>query len=159
MGIKDRITVITWARKVIGKHHHIESAQEKADQMLQQDKSFKGLFVELFQKALPHFWDEDDKLIYQFKYQALLVIVRLHHNKFEDMTQSLSGKVIIDKLVVEFELIDSLWTIGAQLPPISYVDHVELRVLSKEMESLEIPYGDQQKTIEKFGKMKYKLHQ
>ena len=25
IGIKDRIAVITWERKVIGKHHHIES--------------------------------------------------------------------------------------------------------------------------------------
>ena len=45
MGIKDRIVVITWARKVIGKHHHIESVQEKVDQILQQVKSFKGLFI------------------------------------------------------------------------------------------------------------------
>ena len=29
IGIKDMIAVITWARKVIGKHHHIESVQEK----------------------------------------------------------------------------------------------------------------------------------
>ena len=63
VGIKDRITVITWARKVIGKHHHIESVQAKADQMLQQVKSFKGLFTERFQKGPPSFWDEDGKLI------------------------------------------------------------------------------------------------
>ena len=30
MGIKDEIAVITWSNKVIGKHHHIESVQEKA---------------------------------------------------------------------------------------------------------------------------------
>ena len=34
MGIKDVISVITWANKVIGKHHHIESVQAKEDQML-----------------------------------------------------------------------------------------------------------------------------
>ena len=34
MDIKDKITVITWAIKVIGNHHHIESVQEKAYQML-----------------------------------------------------------------------------------------------------------------------------
>ena len=55
---------------------------------------------------------------------------------------------------MDFELVDSFRTIGAQLPPISYVDHVELRVLAKEMESLEIPSGDQWKTTENFGKMK-----
>ena len=34
MGIKDMTAVINWARKIIGKHHHIESVQAKADQML-----------------------------------------------------------------------------------------------------------------------------
>ena len=47
-------------------------------------------------------------------------------------------------------------TIGGQFPPIAYVEHVELRVLSREMENLEFPYGDQWKTIDKFGKMKYR---
>ena len=45
MGIKERILVITLEGNVIGKHHHIESIQEKAYQMLQQVKYFKGLFV------------------------------------------------------------------------------------------------------------------
>ena len=58
MGIKDIITIITWERKVIANHHHVESVQEKEDQMLQQVKYFKGLFIELFQKGLPSFWDE-----------------------------------------------------------------------------------------------------
>ena len=75
------------------------------------------------------------------------------------MNQSLIGKTIIDKLVVDFELVDSFRTIGSQLPPISYVDHVEIRVLAKEMENFEIPSGDQWKTIETLDKMKYRLHQ
>ena len=48
VGIGDRIIVITWARKFIGKNHHVESVQAKENQMLQQVKSFKGLFSELF---------------------------------------------------------------------------------------------------------------
>ena len=75
------------------------------------------------------------------------------------MTQPLSGKLIIDKLVVDFELVYSFRMFGAKLPLIYYVDHVELRVLYKEMKNLEVPFGDQWKTIEKFGKMKYRLHQ
>ena len=121
--------------------------------------NFKGSFVSLFQKGLPSFWEEDGILLSQTEYQALLVKSRLDHNKFEDMTQSLSGKVIINKLAVDFELVNMFRTIGAQLQPIFYVDHVELRVLEKEMASLELPSRDQWKTIEKFVKMKYKLHQ
>ena len=74
------------------------------------------------------------------------------------MTQSLLGKVIVDKLAMDFEIVDSFRMIGAKLPPISYVDHVELRILAKEMTNLEVSFGYQWKTIEKFGKMKYTLH-
>ena len=80
--------------------------------MVHQVKSFKGLFVELFQKGLPPFWDEDGKLISQYEYQALLVKVRLDHKKFQDMTKSLSRKFIVDKMVVDFEFINSFRTIG-----------------------------------------------
>ena len=120
--------------------------------MLYQVKSFKELFKELFQKGVPYFLDEYSKLIYQYEYQALLVKVRLDHRKFKDMTQSLTGKAIIDKLAMDFEILDSFKMIGANIPPISYVDHVDLRVLDKEMENLEVPCGEKWKTIEKFEK-------
>ena len=111
-----------------------------------------------FQKGFPSFWEEYCKILSQEEYQSLLVNARLDYKKFEDMTRSLSGKVIIDKLALEFEIVDSFRMIGANMPPISYVDHVELRVLAKEMENLEVPSGDQWKTIEKFVKMKYRIH-
>ena len=45
------------------------------------------------------------------------------------------------------------------MPPIFYVDNVELRVLDKEMENMEMSSRDHWKTIEKFGKMKYRVHE
>ena len=48
------------------------------------------------------------------------------------MIHSMRGKDIIDKMAVYFEIVNSFRMIGAKMPPISYVDHVELRVLSKE---------------------------
>ena len=89
MGIKDMLEIITWERKAIGKNHHIESVEAKEDQMLHQVKYFKGLSVELLQKGLPSFWDEDGKLISESEYQDLLVRSRLDHKMFEDMTQYL----------------------------------------------------------------------
>ena len=77
------------------------------------------------------FLDEDGKLISQSDYQALLVKSRVDHRKFEDMTQSLTRKVIIDKLVVDFEILDLFRMIGVKLTSISYVDHVDLRVFGK----------------------------
>ena len=47
------------------------------------------------------------------------------------MNHSLLGKTIIDKLEMDFELINIFRTICTQLPLISYVDNVELRVLEK----------------------------
>ena len=66
----------------------------------------------------------------------------MDHRKFEDMTQSLTEKVIIDKLVVDFEILDLFIIIGAKIIPISYVDHMDLRVLSKEMTSHEVSSRD-----------------
>ena len=45
MGIKDKITVITWARKVVGKHQHIDIVQDKISIMQHQVKVFKNSFV------------------------------------------------------------------------------------------------------------------
>ena len=86
MGIKDTIAIITWARKVVGKHQHIETVQAKIDIILHHVKNFKGSFMSLFQKGFPCFLGEEGRLISQSKYQALLVRSILYHKKFEDMT-------------------------------------------------------------------------
>ena len=92
----------------------------------------------------------------QVEYQTLLENSRFDHRKIEDMTQSLLAKIIIDKLVVDFELVNMFRTIGGKFPPIAYVDHVEMILISREMVNLELPSRDQWKTIEKFGKTKYR---
>ena len=66
---------------------------------------------------------------------------------------------MVDKLAVDFEMINTFIAVCSQLPPISYVDHVELKVLEKEMDNMELPYVDQWKEIEIFGRTKYKLCQ
>ena len=66
---------------------------------------------------------------------------------------------MVNKLAVDFEIINTFGTVCSQLPPVSNVYHVELRVLANEMANLELPSVDQWKTIENFGRTKYKLHQ
>ena len=73
------------------------------------------------------------------------------------MQQSLCGKTIVDKLSEDFELLKTFRSTCVQLPEISYMDHVELRVLEKEMAILELPTVDQWKTVEKCEKNKYRL--
>ena len=58
MGIKDRITVITWAKNIVGNYRHIETVQENIDIMQHQVNIFKGSFVSLFQKGFPCFWEQ-----------------------------------------------------------------------------------------------------
>ena len=105
--INDRITMITWAKKLVGKHHHIDIVQAKIDIMHYKVKVFKGSFVSLFQKGFPSFWEEYGRLFSQVEYQALLVKCRLDHKKFEDMNQSLLEKNVVDKLAVDFEIINT----------------------------------------------------
>ena len=83
---------------------------------------------------------------------------KLYHRKFEDILQSLSRKTIIDKLSEDFKMLFAFKAACAQLPYFSYVKHVDLRMLAKEMASLELPTVDRWKTVEKYGKIKYRLH-
>ena len=96
--------------------------------MQHQVNMFIELFTPLFKKGLNLFWEESGKMFSQAEYHAQFLRCRLDHKKFED-----------------------------QLPKISYVDHVELRVLEKEMANLELPIVNQLKTIEKYGKTKYRM--
>ena len=74
------------------------------------------------------------------------------------MQQSLSGNVIVDKLVDDFELLFEFNSTCAHLSYFSYREHVELRVLEKEMANLDLPSIYQWKLVEKYGRSKYKLH-
>ena len=55
MGIKDKILAITWERKVVGKHQHLDTMQSKIDIMQHQVKMFNGLYTTLFKMGLPSF--------------------------------------------------------------------------------------------------------
>ena len=77
---------------------------------------------------------------------------------FSLMNQSLSDRTIVDKLVDEFEIFFFFKEACAHPQNYSYRDHIELRVLEKEMSTLDLPSTDQWKTIEKFRRTKYLLH-
>ena len=75
------------------------------------------------------------------------------------MQQSLSGRTVVDKLVGDFEMLFDFKATCAKLSYFSYIDNLELRVFEKEMVNLDLPTADQWRTIQQFGKNKYKLHQ
>ena len=64
---------------------------------------------------------------------------------------------MVDKLPKDFEMLFDFKATCAKLSYFSYVDNVELRVLEKEMFNMDLPIVDQWKTVEQFGKNKYKL--
>jgi hypothetical protein len=57
IGVKDRTTVIIWARRIIDKHNFLKLVQTKAIQMEKSIQEFKDTFEQLFIKGLPSFLD------------------------------------------------------------------------------------------------------
>ena len=91
------------------------------------------------------------------KYHEKLIECRLDHANFDDMNQSLSGRTIVDKLADEFEIIFPFNEACAHIQNYSYMNHIELCLLEKEMSTFELPFADQWKTVEKFRRTKYTL--
>ena len=75
--IKEKISIITWERKVVRKHQHqhLNIVQAKIDIMNHQIKLFIDLFSPLCKKGLPFFWEEKGKMLCQTEYHAQLVKV------------------------------------------------------------------------------------
>ena len=66
---------------------------------------------------------------------------------------------MIEKLDGDFEMLFDFKAICSKFPYFSYPENVELRVSTKEMISLDMPIAHQWKTVENYGKSKYKLCQ
>ena len=129
---------MTWARKVVKKYHHLDTVHVMVDILTHQVKLFNDMFDPLFKKGLPFFQKEKGAMLTKDDYYEILIERRLDHTKFADMDQSLSGKVIVDKLADEFEIMFAFKEACAHLQSYSYKDHIELCVLAKEMATLEL---------------------
>ena len=70
-------------------------------------------------------------MLSQTEYYEKMIACRLEHTNFADMNQSLSGRLIVDQLADEFEILFSFKKSCAHLQSYSYKDHIELRVLEK----------------------------
>jgi hypothetical protein len=60
IGVKDRTTLIIWARRVIAKHNLLKSVQTKATQMEQSVQEFKDCLKNCLLKASHHFGMEKE---------------------------------------------------------------------------------------------------
>ena len=61
--IKDRISIITYARKVVNKYHHLDRVQAKGYIMAHQVNLFIYMFGPLFKIGLLLFWEEKDAML------------------------------------------------------------------------------------------------
>ena len=82
----------------------------------------------------------------------------MDHSKFEDLVKGSTGKVIVEKLTEDFEILDKFLIIKKEFPSVSYEAYVYLEVSIREMIEYDTPNVEQWKVMGKFGKTKYILH-
>ena len=82
----------------------------------------------------------------------------MDHSKFEDLVKGLTGKVIVEKLTEDFEILDKFLIVKKGLLAVSYEVYVDLEMSIREMTEYNTPNMEQWKVVEKFGKTKYLLH-
>ena len=82
----------------------------------------------------------------------------MDHSKFDDLVKGLTRKVIVDKLIEDFEILQKFLIINGGLPTVSYESYMDLEVSIQEMIEYDIPSVEQWRAIERFGKTKYILH-
>ena len=125
LGVKDRFVIIIWDKRFLEKYNLMNNVQAKAKQMEKEVKHFKETFKKLFEKGLPSFWDNTNKLISKDDYDTLLSQVRLDHSKFENMEKGLKGEVIVNNLTDDFDVLGQFQVIKSNLPPIYFTSCVE----------------------------------
>ena len=82
----------------------------------------------------------------------------MDHSKFEDLVKGLTGKIIVEKLTKDFEILEKFLIIKKELPVVSYEAYVDLEVSIREMTEYATPNAEQWRIVERFGKTKYILH-
>ena len=116
-----------------------------------------SLINPLVNKGIPFFLEEKGPLLSQEEYLEKLVHRRSDHNKFEDMQHALSGPVLFDKLVREFEALFDFKIACTKVHNITYSYNMELRALAHEMVIAYLLRSEQWKSIQMYGSNKFKL--
>ena len=117
----------------------MKTVQDKADEMTSRINDFRHAFKELFEDGLPSFWDEEGRLLSQEHYHSLLVQICMDHSKFDDLVKGWTGKVIVDKLTEDFEILQKFLIVRGGMPTMSYENYMDLEVSIQEMIEYDIP--------------------
>ena len=82
----------------------------------------------------------------------------MDHSKFEYLVKGLTGKIIVQRLIEDFEILQKFLIIRRGFPIVSYEAYVDLEVSIREMTGYETPKVEQWRIVERFRKTKYILH-
>ena len=126
----------------------MKAVQDKANTMSSQIKDFRLAFKDLFDDGLPSFWDDEGRLFSQDNYHSLLVHNHMDHSNFEDLVKGLTGKIIVEKLTEDFEILQKFLIIRKGFPVVSYEAYVDLEVSIREMTEYDTPNVEQWRIVE-----------
>ena len=70
---KDKISIMTWERKVINKHHHLDTVHAKVGISAHQLELFIESFDPLFKKGIPFVWREKAVMLTKDAYYEKLI--------------------------------------------------------------------------------------
>ena len=135
-----------------------ERVQAKIELIEHKLREVITLFRPLTSKGLPFFWEDMGPLLSEKDYKECLVNYWLDHNKFGDMQQALSGKVIFDKLANDFELWCDFKAMYSKVPRASYLEGMELKMQAYNMVVAPLPGLDAWRIILQYGSAKLKPH-
>ena len=108
IGVKDRFSIIIWAKKFLENHNILNKVLNKAKQMEEEVRQFKEVFKPLFDKGLLFFQDCNGKLFSKEGYNVLLTQAMMDHSMFEDLEKSLKGEAIVNQLLNDFDILAQL---------------------------------------------------
>ena len=94
----------------------------------------------------------------QENYHIFLVQNHMDHSMFEDLVKGLTGKIIMDKLIEDFEILQKFLIVRGGFPTVSYEAYVDLEVSIREMTEYDTLGAEQWRIVEIFEKTKYILH-
>ena len=75
----------------------------------------------------------------------------MDHSNFEDLVKGLTGKIIVEKLTEDFEILQKFLITRRGLPTVSYEAYVDLEVSIREMIEYDTPNAKQWRIVERFG--------
>ena len=111
--------------------------QNRTKALQKEIKDTYAIFKPLFEKGLPHFWDNENKLLRKGQYEDLIVSKRNVHSNFEDLEGNLRGEVLVAKLGDVFDVLNMARRI--KLPKPVAEDYINLEILAIQMKEVMFP--------------------